>query len=103
MTTPSRTTSGRCSRFRRGSSAAGRPVSVARWSAHRRCPARRLPRCEQLDEGQLMPVHNLPNVQLLVVAALLLVLGGLFAMTDAALYSVSVARSGELAREGVRG
>ncbi len=50
-----------------------------------------------------MPVHTLPDVQLLVVAALLLVLGGLFAMTDAALYSVSVARSGELAREGVRG
>jgi CBS domain containing-hemolysin-like protein len=50
-----------------------------------------------------MPSHGLPDTQLLLVAAVLVILGGLFAMTDAALYSVSVARSGELAREGVRG
>jgi CBS domain containing-hemolysin-like protein len=50
-----------------------------------------------------MPVHHLPDTELLLVAAALVVLGGLFAMTDAALYSVSVARSGELAREGLRG
>ncbi len=50
-----------------------------------------------------MPAHHLPVVELLLAAAALVVLGGLFAMTDAALYSVSVARSGELAREGVRG
>ncbi|HEY2794308.1 MAG TPA: hemolysin family protein [Micromonosporaceae bacterium] len=50
-----------------------------------------------------MPIHHLPVAQLLVAAAALVIMGGLFAMTDAALYSVSVARSGELAREGVRG
>ena len=33
----------------------------------------------------------------------LVVLAGLFAMTDAALATVSPARAGELAREGVRG
>ena len=49
-----------------------------------------------------MPAHASRH-QLLLVAAALVILGGLFAMTDAALYSVSVARSGELAREGVRG
>jgi CBS domain containing-hemolysin-like protein len=50
-----------------------------------------------------MPAHHLPDLELLLVAAALVVLGGLFAMTDAALYSVSAARSGELAREGLRG
>ena len=43
------------------------------------------------------------EVTLLATAAGLVVLGGLFAMTDAALNSVSQARAGELAREGVRG
>jgi CBS domain containing-hemolysin-like protein len=45
----------------------------------------------------------LSEVTLLATAAGLVVLGGLFAMTDAALNSVSPARAGELAREGVRG
>jgi CBS domain containing-hemolysin-like protein len=42
-------------------------------------------------------------VALLVAAAGLVVLAGLFAMTDAALGSVSPARAAEMAREGVRG
>jgi CBS domain containing-hemolysin-like protein len=46
---------------------------------------------------------GLPDLQLLLFAAGLVVLAGLFAMTDSALGSVSPARAGELAREGVRG
>ena len=42
------------------------------------------------------------DTALLVYAAGLVVLAGLFAMTDAALAAVSPARAGELAREGVR-
>jgi CBS domain containing-hemolysin-like protein len=42
-------------------------------------------------------------VALLIAAAGLVVLAGLFAMTDAALGSVSPARAAEMAREGVRG
>jgi CBS domain containing-hemolysin-like protein len=44
-----------------------------------------------------MPVNPL------LVAAGLVVLAGLFAMTDAALSRISPARAGEMAREGVRG
>lgn len=50
-----------------------------------------------------MPPSHLPEVQLLIVAAALVVLAGLFAMTDASLSSVSPARAGELTREGARG
>jgi CBS domain containing-hemolysin-like protein len=58
-----------------------------------------------------MPVHlaaagvpaGLPDLQLLVFAAGLVVLAGLCAMTDAALAAVSPARAAELARDGVRG
>jgi CBS domain containing-hemolysin-like protein len=46
---------------------------------------------------------GLPDIQLLLIAAGLVVLAGLFAMTDSALGAVSPARAGELAREGVRG
>ncbi|WP_212827439.1 hemolysin family protein [Polymorphospora rubra] len=46
---------------------------------------------------------NLPDLQLLVFAAGLVVLAGLFAMTEAALAAVSPARAAELARDGVRG
>jgi CBS domain containing-hemolysin-like protein len=46
---------------------------------------------------------GLPDLQLLLVAAGLIVLAGVFAMTDAALGAVSPARAAELAREGVRG
>jgi len=46
---------------------------------------------------------GLPDLQLLVSAAGLVVLAGLFAMTDAALAVVSPARAAELARDGVRG
>jgi CBS domain containing-hemolysin-like protein len=46
---------------------------------------------------------GLPDVTLLLIAASLVVLAGLFAMTDAALGAVSAARAAELAREGVRG
>ncbi len=42
-------------------------------------------------------------VTLLIAAAGLVVLAGLFAMTDAALGSVSPARAAEMAREGLRG
>jgi CBS domain containing-hemolysin-like protein len=51
-----------------------------------------------------MPASDgLPDVTLLLIAAGLVVLAGLFAMTDAALGVVSAARAGELAREGVSG
>jgi CBS domain containing-hemolysin-like protein len=40
---------------------------------------------------------------LIIVAAGLVILAGVFAMTDAALSTVSPARAGEMAREGVRG
>jgi CBS domain containing-hemolysin-like protein len=46
---------------------------------------------------------GLPDLQLLFSAAGLVVLAGIFAMTDAALTAVSPARAAELAREGVRG
>jgi CBS domain containing-hemolysin-like protein len=46
---------------------------------------------------------GLPDVTLLLIAASLVVLAGLFAMTDAAVGAVSAARAAELAREGVRG
>jgi CBS domain containing-hemolysin-like protein len=46
---------------------------------------------------------GLPDLQLLLAAAGLVVLAGFFAMTDAALGAVSPARAAELAREGVRG
>jgi len=45
----------------------------------------------------------LSNVTLILTAAGLVVLAGFFAMSDAAVSSVSPARAGELAREGVRG
>ncbi|MFD0742261.1 hemolysin family protein [Phytohabitans flavus] len=46
---------------------------------------------------------GLPDLQLLLFAAGLVVLAGIVAMTDAALAAVSPARAAELAREGVRG
>jgi CBS domain containing-hemolysin-like protein len=46
---------------------------------------------------------GLPDLTLLVFAAGLVVLAGLFAMIDSALNTVSAARAAELAREGVRG
>ena len=46
---------------------------------------------------------GLPDGTLLWTAAGLVILAGLFAMTDAALGAVSAARAAELAREGVRG
>ncbi len=46
---------------------------------------------------------GLPDLQLLVSAAGLVVLAGLIAMTEAALAAVSPARAAELARDGVRG
>jgi CBS domain containing-hemolysin-like protein len=48
-----------------------------------------------------MDAHNVPT--LLTLSAALIVLAGLFAMTDASLSRISPARAGELAREGVRG
>jgi CBS domain containing-hemolysin-like protein len=58
-----------------------------------------------------MPAHlaaagaaaGLPDLQLLFFAAGLVVLAGIFAMTDAALAAVSPARAAELARDGLRG
>ncbi|WP_091664880.1 hemolysin family protein [Micromonospora auratinigra] len=46
---------------------------------------------------------GLPDFQLIVFAAGLVVLAGLIAMTEAALAAVSPARAGELTRDGVRG
>ncbi|HWB36390.1 MAG TPA: hemolysin family protein, partial [Rugosimonospora sp.] len=45
----------------------------------------------------------MPDLQLLLVAAGLVILAGLVAMTDSALSRVSPARAAEMAREGVRG
>ncbi|MDP9791565.1 CBS domain containing-hemolysin-like protein [Catenuloplanes nepalensis] len=46
---------------------------------------------------------GLPDLQLLFIAAGLVILAGIFAMTEAALAAVSPARAGEQAREGMRG
>lgn len=46
---------------------------------------------------------GLPDAMLLIIAAALVVLAGLFAMTESALAAISAARAAELAREGVRG
>jgi CBS domain containing-hemolysin-like protein len=46
---------------------------------------------------------GLPDLQLIVYAAVLVLLAGLASMTDAALATVSPARAAEMAREGVRG
>jgi CBS domain containing-hemolysin-like protein len=46
---------------------------------------------------------GLPDLQLIFFGASLVVLAGLFAMTEAALAAVSPARAGELARDGARG
>ena len=54
-----------------------------------------------VDAAAIQP--GLPDLQLLLIAAGLVVLAGFFAMTDAALGAVSPARAGELAREGQRG
>jgi CBS domain containing-hemolysin-like protein len=49
------------------------------------------------------PTSGLPDVQLIVSAAVLVILAGLASMTDAALAAVSSARAAEMAREGERG
>jgi CBS domain containing-hemolysin-like protein len=49
------------------------------------------------------PTGGLPDVQLIVYAAVLVFLAGLASMTDAALATVSPARAAEMAREGERG
>lgn len=49
------------------------------------------------------PTAGLPDLQLIVFAAGLVVLAGLIAMTEAALAAVSPARAAELARDGARG
>ncbi|HEY9481617.1 MAG TPA: hemolysin family protein [Micromonosporaceae bacterium] len=50
-----------------------------------------------------MANQGLPDTQLVIVAVLLLLLGGLFAMTDSSLQRVSAARVTEMERDGVRG
>src|SRR3712207_4888225 len=47
--------------------------------------------------------EGLPDLQLVLIAAGLVVLAGLFGMSEAALAAVSQARTAELAREGLRG
>jgi CBS domain containing-hemolysin-like protein len=49
------------------------------------------------------PDGGLPDVQLIIFAAVLVVLAGLASMTDAALGTVSTARAQEMARAGERG
>ncbi|MFI7573829.1 hemolysin family protein [Micromonospora sp. NPDC049497] len=63
-----------------------------------------------VDPVAVMSAHTvaagaagLPDLQLIVFAAGLVVLAGLIAMTEAALAAVSPARAAELAREGARG
>ncbi|MEV2238880.1 hemolysin family protein [Micromonospora sp. NPDC049891] len=56
-----------------------------------------------MDTPLAAAATGLPDLQLLVFAAGLVVLAGLIAMTEAALAAVSPARAAELAREEVRG
>jgi CBS domain containing-hemolysin-like protein len=49
------------------------------------------------------PDGGLPDAQLIIFAAVLVVLAGLASMTDAAFGAVSIARAQEMGREGVRG
>ncbi|MGW0506299.1 hemolysin family protein [Micromonospora sp. NPDC003241] len=56
-----------------------------------------------MDTVLAAPATGLPDLQLLVFAAGLVVLAGLIAMTEAALAAVSPARAAELARDGARG
>ncbi|MFD6755552.1 MULTISPECIES: hemolysin family protein [Micromonospora] len=56
-----------------------------------------------MDTSLAASATGLPDLQLLAFAAGLVVLGGLIAMTEAALAAVSPARAAELAREGARG
>ena len=56
-----------------------------------------------MDTPLAAATTGLPDLQLLVSAAGLVVLAGLIAMTEAALAAVSPARAAELAREGARG
>ncbi|MEU6023995.1 hemolysin family protein [Micromonospora sp. NBC_01739] len=56
-----------------------------------------------MDTSLAASATGLPDLQLLAIAAGLVVLGGLIAMTEAALAAVSPARAAELAREGARG
>nr|WP_204025060.1 hemolysin family protein [Micromonospora andamanensis] len=56
-----------------------------------------------MDTSLAAAATGLPDLQLLVFAAGLVVLAGLIAMTEAALAAVSPARAAELAREGIRG
>jgi CBS domain containing-hemolysin-like protein len=53
--------------------------------------------------GALMASAGLPDAQLLITAAGLVVLAGFVAMTESALSVVSAARAGEMAKEGARG
>ncbi|WP_433529480.1 hemolysin family protein [Micromonospora sp. CA-263727] len=56
-----------------------------------------------MDTPLAAAATGLPDLQLLVFAAGLVVLAGLIAMTEAALAAVSPARAAELARDGERG
>ncbi|MGC5052752.1 hemolysin family protein [Micromonospora sp. DT48] len=56
-----------------------------------------------MDTPMAAAATGLPDLQLLVFAAGLVVLAGLIAMTEAALTAVSPARAAELARAGIRG
>ncbi|NLU78948.1 HlyC/CorC family transporter [Micromonospora sp. HNM0581] len=56
-----------------------------------------------MDPRLAATATGLPDLQLLVFAAGLVVLAGLIAMTEAALAAVSPARAAELSREGLRG
>ncbi|MFV2102631.1 hemolysin family protein [Micromonospora sp. LOL_024] len=56
-----------------------------------------------MDTSLAVSAAGLPDLQLLVFAAGLVVLAGLIAMTEAALAAVSPARAAELARDGARG
>jgi CBS domain containing-hemolysin-like protein len=53
--------------------------------------------------AEVAPVSGLPDVQLVLFAAGLVFLAGVFGMSEAALAAVSPARAAELAREGARG
>jgi CBS domain containing-hemolysin-like protein len=55
------------------------------------------------DHLAAVAAAGLPDLQLLLTAAALVVLAGIIAMTEAALAAISPARAAELAREGARG
>src|SRR3954465_13657135 len=100
-TTPSRRSTRRCSVFRRGCSGSGRgPATGSRHGEGGPNRAAGTGRRARADPGFLMSVID---IVLLVLAAVLVVVAGLFSSADAALSSFSKARAEEIAAQGTSG